>query len=334
MTNVQSLGLSHFSETLNPLPLLRSGHSQTLYGFYKRRNVPLITQGSRVQIPLPDGDILDAQLLSHTEPRGVVSLFHGLGGSNQSSYMLKVGRAFYQKGWTVLLVNHRGCGKGIELPSRHPYHSGRGEDVGEVVGWSRKQFPDLFQITIGFSLGGSAVLNLVTERRGRHQPNFAIAVNAPLDVEECAFGMLKGINNIYSYSFKEDLYQTLVAKHRAGWLESVPPKAAIRNLVDVDLHYTAPASGFSTVKEFYAHCTAGRDLHRVQTPTLLFTAEDDPISKFEHYQNFKKSSSVALHAEKFGGHIGYLQGQPSDPEDSWLERALLHYGEEGLGQLS
>lgn len=330
---VESLGLKKFDDPVIPSLLLRSAHAQTLYGYYRHLRTPLIFGGERVQIPLSDGDALDALLLERPNPQGVVALFHGLGGTNQSSYMLRVGRALVDSNWTVLLVNHRGCGKGIDLPCRAPYHSGRGDDVGEVTQWCRDRYPNTFQAIVGFSLGGSAVLNLMSERRGNCWPDFAIAVNAPLDVKDSAYSMLKGMNRIYSSVFKEDCYQGLVQRKKRGWIESIPSRKNIRSIVDLDVHYTAPATGHKNVDDFYAYCSSGPDLHKVKVPTLLITAKDDPISKFEHYERFSKSSAVALHAEAFGGHIGYLAEQQKGPKDSWLERAVQHYLSEARRRL-
>lgn len=282
-------------------------------------------KGRRINIALKDGDSLDGQALEHIQAKGVVSLFHGLSGSNQSSYMLRTAEQLFKNGWNVLLINHRGCGRGIDLPCRNPYHSGRGEDVSDVIEWSRTKYPKLPQIAIGFSLGGSAVLNLLSGKRGEVLPDFGMAVNAPLDVLDSANRLRSGPNWIYAEAFRRDCLRTLKMKEDRGWIEKAPTKKQVKTLFDIDVYHTAPATGHAHVNDFYAACTSGPFLKNIRTPTILLSAENDPIADAKFYRDFSKSKWVSTHLEPTGGHMGYLSRQAGQIDPSWMERCILHY---------
>src|SRR5579872_1060681 len=90
-----------------------------------------------------------------------------------------------KRGYMVYAFNHRGCGLGAGL-ARHPYHSGRAEDLSAAIAFGRSQHPRARHVAIGFSLSANALLLLLGGERGKTLPDQAIAVNAPLDLETCS----------------------------------------------------------------------------------------------------------------------------------------------------
>src|SRR5471030_3206558 len=110
--------------TLSPCdpPLLaRSGHAQTLWGHLLPSPV-LGKEGTRVEVQLPDGDVMAGSFFSG---RGgeVVYIFHGLGGTLDADYMHRTALVCQSLGHSVYLMNHRGAGRD-DKPSFKPYHSG------------------------------------------------------------------------------------------------------------------------------------------------------------------------------------------------------------------
>jgi hypothetical protein len=160
------------------------GHGQTVLPYLLHSPGPE-KPGRLVEIPLPDGDQLAARL--HEGERGGVAVyfFHGLAGSIESGYMRRARKLAEDRGWHALAVNHRGCGEGLGL-AKHPYHSGRGEDIGEAIRWGRANIPAAHHIAVGFSLSGNALLLLQAGYRGDTPPDFAIAVNAPIQLAKAA----------------------------------------------------------------------------------------------------------------------------------------------------
>jgi len=278
-----------------------SGHAQTILG-HILPSPKLKSKGRRVEIPLPDGD----QLVGFVEPGSsttVVYIFHGLAGSSDSTYIHRTSILAQRQGHTVFVVNHRGCGEGVGL-SRGPYHSGSGEDLSAVIAFGRRQFPKKRHAAIGFSLSGNALLLLVSGQRGEVLPDAAISVNAPIHLQRTAHLLRRGMNRIYDLRFYLQCRRDILAGPAADEYRRKLPR--ITTLVNLDNLYTAPAGGFRDREDYYATCSTQSHLSRIQIPTLILTAKDDPFVPFQSFSEAQLSPCVHLHAENFGGHMGYL----------------------------
>ncbi|MEK6555062.1 MAG: alpha/beta fold hydrolase, partial [Bdellovibrionota bacterium] len=168
----------------------RSGHLQTIFGHILPSD--LVTKSSQnAVIELSDREKLTAQVYHGTTPF-MVLIFHGLTGSTESGYMQRSAQAVLAQGHGCVLVNHRGCGSGRGLASK-PYHSGRGDDVSDVVKWARLTFKNKKIITLGFSLSANAILTLLTGLRGTELPDLAMIVNGPIDLTAASMALKKGL---------------------------------------------------------------------------------------------------------------------------------------------
>src|SRR5579885_2463070 len=160
----------------------RGGHAQTILGHVLPS--PLLRGGERFEVKLGDGDILVGKRYAGGDDKAVC-LFHGLSGSNDMDYMHRTAALALKRGYTVYSMNHRGCGSGQGL-ARHPYHSGRAEDLSAAVAYAKKRHPRGRVAAVGFSLSANALLLLLGGQRGETQPDYAVAVNAPIDLETSA----------------------------------------------------------------------------------------------------------------------------------------------------
>lgn len=298
----------------------RSGHAQTLWGFgLPSAKVDLLSE--KQYLPLADGDQL---VLRYTpgDSSWVVYLFHGLTGDASSAYMARIAKLSHELGHSVYRVNHRDCGEGLGL-ARHPYHCGRGEDIAAVLALGKQQHPHKKHIAIGFSLSGNALLTLLAGLKGSVWPDYAISVNAPIDLHASATRIHQGFNKIYNYYFVQRLRQAVRLKRQAGhWSPQalISPFSALRQFDD---WYTAPAAGFASVDEYYRQCSTHQHLHRITIPTVLLTAQDDPFVPVNSYLQARLSASVHLHIEKTGGHMGYLSRHKTPlGTHRWLDYAL------------
>jgi uncharacterized protein len=298
----------------------RSGHSQTILGHLLRSPESKAT-GMRKTIPLADGDQLIANFVEGPSDT-IVSLFHGLTGDIAADYMQRTAQVCRSLGHSVYLVNHRGCGEGWKH-ARGPYHSGRGEDVSAVIEFARNEFPRKKHLAIGFSLGANALLCLLTGRRGSVLPDFAIAVNAPIDLGQVARSLTTGVNRIYDYVFVKLLTAHITKRMEAG-LEAKKylfPRSL--TLTDFDSIFTAPAGGFKNREDYYDSCSTYAHLEKIRVPTVLLTAADDPFVSAEVYARARISSSTTLHIEKYGGHLGYLSAKNTPlGNNRWLDYAI------------
>lgn len=292
-----------------------SGHAQTLLGFL----IPsqkLGILGRRIDIELGDGDCLVGRLIEG-HSKTVVYLFHGLSGSIFSNYMGRTAILALNLGHSVMLVNHRGCGEGQGL-ARLPYHSGRAEDLSTVIAKGRELFPCHKHLAIGFSLSGNTLLLLLSGRRGKVLPDYAISVNAPICLEQSALKLQEGFNWLYDKEFVRVCRKEVMRIH--GNKFDFPRQM---NLYEFDRLYTAPASGFNSREEYYQTCSTFQFIHEIKTPTFLLSAKDDPLVDCHSYDQVKLSSSVFLHLEEIGGHLGYLSGHKTPlGTNRWLDYAL------------
>lgn len=296
-----------------------NGQLQTIFAYflpYKSRLQNLKT----VTIPLTDGDQLHGEF-SEGVTNWIIYLFHGLSGDIDSNYMQRTAYLAQIMEHSVLLVNHRDCGKGSGL-AKHPYHSGRGEDISEVLDFGKKQFPNKKHLVIGFSLSGNALLTLLTGNRGNTQPDRAICVNAPINLNAASEKLTQGFNRLYDIHFVWRLKQAVKSKVDRGAITplSIPLSSTLR---DFDELYTAPYGGFVDRAHYYESCSTEIHLSKINTPTFLLTARDDPFVPVESYESAAFSPSTTVHIENVGGHLGYLSNALSSSKNKrWLDYAL------------
>lgn len=285
----------------------RGGHAQTLLG-HLLPSPRFEDLGQATRIPLPDGDLLTARFHKGSRP-GVVCIFHGLGGTIDADYMTRSTRVVLERqGYSVLRVNHRGCGEGRGL-AKKPYHSGRAEDLSQAITYARNLCPGEPVFALGFSLSGAALLLLLTGRRGTEKPDAALAVNAPIQLEKSALLLKRGLNRVYDLRFVKLCNSTV---------PSPPPVRPWATLHDFDRAYTAPQGGFQSREDYYSSCSSGPHLQAIQTPTVILTAADDPFIDVKDYQDARLSPTTHLHIERVGGHMGYL----SQEKGRWLDYAI------------
>lgn len=280
---------------------------------------------------LKDGDALAGRAWAGISD-SVVLLFHGLAGSHDAAYMNRAVRLSQKRGHTVWAMNHRGCGEGRGL-AKGTYHSGRADDLGEVIRTARQAHPDKRIAVIGFSLSGNALLLNLGEGIGIFEkPDVAIAVNPPIDLARCALLLKSGFNRVYDLRFVVRCRRAVRERVEDGLIPDIYPIPRFCTLTDFDDYYTAPASGFKNREDYYARCSAGPHLAKIKTPTVILMAEDDPFVAVESFRDFPVSDAIHLHIEATGGHMGYVAAKNhGDLFHRWLDGALGHYLDALLG---
>lgn len=298
----------------------RGGHKQTLVAYGLPSEAPDFTF-KNIKIQLPDGDQLVGRYYEGTSSTLLI-FFHGLIGSVDSKYMGRMATIGRRLGHSVLLMNHRGCGDGEGL-ARGPYHSGRGDDVSEVVAFCRKQFAKKQLITVGFSLSGNAVLSLLTGIRGEHLPDQAIVVNGPTDLKASSESLKQGFNRLYDLWFVNGCRKEIRSRQEKNLISLKVKIPRWAYLHDVDELYTAPLGGFKNADDYYAQCSTASHLRKIKTPTFILMSKDDPFIPWQPYLSARDSSYVHLHLEDTGGHMGYLaQGDRPFGYKRWMDNTL------------
>lgn len=270
----------------------RSGHMQTLLGHLSSKP-RLRIQVSEKVIPVEGGDHLRS-FYYQGQNSNLVILLHGLAGSTESGYIIRLANQLAEEGHHVLMVNHRGA-----LPSdnqsRQIYHSGRSDDLSALFSWCKREFPLLSQIAVGFSMSANILLLNLGGFKSKHQPDFAIAVNGPICLEAASKKLSQGLNLIYGTHFVQVLSRA--KKIKSKWNTTIG---------QFDENFTAPMGGFQNAKEYYESCSAKKYVEKIKTPTIVLTAEDDPFVSAKDYRNVNWPEQVIVRIEKNGGHLGYL----------------------------
>lgn len=295
-----------------------TGHLQTLLGHLLPSNV-LTEKGTHLNVTLDK----ETERIHSTYIKGTTNtaiyLFHGLGGTSEASYMQRTAIRARELGHHVFINNHRGCGPGAGLATE-PYHSGRADDLSKVIAFGREMLPDHKHIAVGFSLSANALLLLAAKVRAEVQPDYAIAVNGPINLDRASINLQKGLNKIYDKRFTHEL-ESYMKRNRP---QDVGDFSLVEDLRDFDERYTAPLGGFKNRADYYATCSAKQYLPKINIPTVIITAEDDPFVSVEDYREATYSPTTHVHIEKHGGHMGYL-AKNGLGYTRWLDSALESY---------
>ena len=290
------------------------GHLQTIAALLLR---PPPVRYVRERWDTPDGDFIDVDFAGDAQAQRVMVLFHGLEGCSDSHYARLLARALPAAGWRVAIPHWRGCSG---EPNRRPraYHSG---DTAEVD-WILRKFSTPVD-AIGISLGGNALLKWLGERAAAAAPLLrrAAAVSAPLDLAAAGRALDRGINRLlYTRMFLATLKpKSLGQLERFPELFDAAKLRGARTFREFDDIYTAPLHGFRDVDHYWTTSSSGPWLDRIQVPTLVINARNDPFLPVEALEaaTAKAASSVLLEFPRTGGHVGF--------RGAWLARRLLEF---------
>ncbi len=331
MTQELQLSLPVREFAFRPLPLLGNPHVQTVMAFCLTG--PSFAHPSRERhVLLADGDRL---VLHDSVPDGwrpgrpVVVVVHGLGGSHASAHVVRQAGALLREGVRVARLDLRGCGSGISL-ARGTYHAGCSDDlraaVEEVYRWS----PESPIVLLGQSLGGNVVLKLAGEAADEPVPGLArvVAVGPPIDLAACADKMGAAGNALYERFFVRGLVAHL--RRRQQHFPDLPAPSFPRRLTvrQFDELYTAPTFGYPGADAYYRGASSFPLIARVEVPTLILTARDDPFIAVEPFERLEAPSHVEVRIAERGGHLGFL-GRDGAGGIRWAERYAAAWAAQG-----
>jgi len=260
---------------------------------------------------------------SETAARGQVVTLHGLEGSSNGGYIVSFAQAALKCGFGVHRLNMRSCG-GTEHLSDTMYHSGLTSDTLQVLrSIQARNLGPLF--LVGFSLGGNVALKLAGELRRSNLLTGVCAVSTPIDLACAVRAIDKPRNVLYARRFLSRLKERVRRKSLSEPnLYPIEQLEKIRSIWAFDDSYTAPLFGFGTAANYYATQSSARFLEYIEIPTLVVTAQDDPLVPFEMYRRkvFQDNPALTLVAPKYGGHLGFLSR--TRPR-FWLDELLMSW---------
>lgn len=287
----------------------------------------------RERVELPDGDFLDLDWVGRDrEEAPIVLILHGLCGSSESPYARGMLRAIEDRGWRGVVMHYRGCSGEPNRLSRS-YHSGETGDLDFMVHRIRSQYELTPLALVGFSIGGNIVLKWLGEtavdssKRGApREVSAAVAVSVPFDLAAVATHMNRGMTRVYRDRLLHRLRQMTHLKRAHGLLELELTHAGIKELStfrDFDDRVTAPMHGFSSADEYYERATCRPWLRRIEAPTLIVHARNDPFMPCGCVPGPDAlSDRIEVILTPDGGHVGFLGGPWPWRPQRWLNEVI------------
>lgn len=304
---------------------LASPHAQTIFASFARRpQVPL--ELTRERWTTPDDDFIDVDVLKGKPHAPRLLLLHGLEGSSRSGYIVQLLRGAAERGWSAVALNFRSC-SGEPNRLAHAYSSGDTTDPLQVLRqWHAER--DVPTFAIGFSLGGNVLLKMLGEAGALAKLTAAVAVSVPYDLQACvrAIDQGGGFFSLYLRNFLVSMRSK--ALHKAKLFPNrldAKAIAAVKKIQGIDEHVTAPLYGFANAAAYYAACSSGPWVQKIQTPTLLISADDDPLAPASLLPPAGRANpNIALATTSHGGHVGFVDGSLTSPR-FWAEDQALAY---------
>ena len=293
-----------------PSLLARGGHVQTLLGFYHRRNLTWNLPVEDLVVESDPGIKILCRATWQPAERAAAPaliLLHGMGGWDLSSYLLSMGLHAYAAGYHVIRMNMRGAGGSFEICPRL-YHAGLETDLVAVAQQVSQTVPRVG--LFGASLGANHVL--LALGRSRHalprEVKAAVAISPPLDLLRCSEALHAPHNRFYVSYFLERLNATYARiQERSGGFYEAGREVGVKTVLEFDERITAPYGGFASAADYYNQSSSGVWVQAITRPTLIISAEDDPMIPADSVRTFARSDSGAVRQEILptGGHVGF-----------------------------
>ena len=305
---------------------LRNPHTQTLWASVIRLKPKLKMKWQRVE--LPDGDFIDL-VWSGPKNGKTVLILHGLEGSIESNYASGLMRELERHGYQSCLMHFRGCsGESNRLP--FCYHSGKTDDLQYILKYLQDQMNIDAFAAIGFSLGGNVLLKWLSEQGGSGPLKRAAVMSVPFQLEQAAERMDRGFSRFYQRHLLNKLLKSYKKKFNVINCPLDIDINSINSFLSFDDKVTAPLHGFKDVHDYYARASGRQFIPKIQVPTLILHAADDPFMYPHSPPNVDElPENVWLEIPQKGGHVGFITGAIPGWGEYWGERRLAEWIDKG-----
>ena len=313
------------NSTYNPKYFFKNKHFNTVYRtFFHNFNINF----HRKRLETKDGDFLDLDF-STVNSSSITIIIHGLEGSSNSSYVKSLTKLLNDQLIDVVALNLKGCsGEPNRLLSS--YHSGKTDDLEEVISYLSENYNYENIHLVGFSLGGNIILKYLGEEiySSHKKIRSAVTVSTPCDLKRSSVELSKFWNNLYMKRFLVSLKNKLKIKSVQfpdSFLDMEKISNA-RDFFDMDNLYTAPAHGFKNAFDYWKKSSSKQFIPHIKTPTLLITSKDDPFLSKSciPIQEAKNNPNFILEITSYGGHVGF-NSSFSKTNNYWLENKILEF---------
>lgn len=274
-----------------------------------------------------------------------VLLVHGLEGSSDSIYILKMARKLLSAGFHVVRMNLRGCGDGRPL-ARLPYNAGLTIDLESALKFTAENISPIIAVA-GYSIGANVVLKFLGEdqdERNRQRMNYGgdpvrfrraeryaqifCVASPPLDLYASCEYLDTPTNTTYKNQFLREIKRRVDEGTFDGSPYGRDEVEHINSWFEFDHVYVAPTAGFPGAIEYYATASSRFYVRHIEIPGLILHAEDDPIINPHAWDEVGWGTLRHLtpHLTKRGGHVGWISRKhPYIPDRRWMDYRLLTY---------
>ena len=256
----------------------------------------------------------------------MVIVLHGLGGSCESFYVLRMAAVAYAAGHSTLRLNMRGA----DNSGADTYHAGLTADVrGALASPELARYRDV--LLVGFSLGANVSLR-VAMLENDPRLRAVVAIHPPLDLEATCQFIDHPRRIVYRRFLLQGLQENYDAVHalRGGPIDR-ERAWRIRFIRDWDDQVTAQRWGFVDASDYYARASSGPRLGGLRIPSLIIAERRDPLipaSSLEPYLTTLRNRLTVRWTDR-GGHVGYparTHGSALSLEQQVLDWLRDHHG--------
>jgi len=330
----------------------KNGHFQTMIhaalGRFDRKASPL---GKLLTLYAADGATItymlyDSGMNNNSEVAkkdSIILIVPGIANSSKTIYIQAFTSLFLKHGFDVVVYNHLGAHPKIKITSPRLFTYGCTDDLQIVVRDLLCRFPNRRLIGVGFSMGANVLLKFLGEKPSR-QANFSFALSI-CQGYSCSKAMpymreWKGLRRFYRWGISRNVKKLITRKHRESFIDFERKGSfdkidwrkisSSSSLEELDTAINKRFASFDDVDEFYRWGSSSNYMGKIEIPTFMLNALDDPLTPEPLFEFPKKiveeNKDGVFVVTKHGGHLGFYEGGLIWPnKTTWLEHALLEY---------
>ncbi len=283
---------------------------------------------TRERVNTSDGDFIDIDISSINSKKLIIAI-HGLEGSSYSNYIQSLVTRGNNKNYDVIALNLRGC-SGVPNNKLNSYHSGKTEDLWDMIKHINNKYSYNEISIVGYSLGGNLTLKFMGEFSEKIPKNIikAIGISTPCDLKGSANELSKGFNKIYQFRFIKSLKKKAKEKFLKFPNHNLNEEKILnsKTFKEFDNYFTAIANGFKNAEDYWQKSSCINFIEHIKIPTLLISALDDPFLSDTcfPFKEAEKNKNFYFLPSKYGGHVGFYQNF-NLKNNTWLDETILNF---------
>lgn len=338
------------NRSFSPPWLLNNGLSMTLYSAFRSRKIwskTLVeTEPEYKKVVFTHGEVpLFAWVAIPQNPQGTIIGTYGITGNLDNQWFLKIlGRKAYAQNYAVVLFDWRAHGESAKLSSALTSDGiNEGKDFVSVASESKAMgCPAPFWFT-GYSLGGQLAL-------------WGVYYSQFLELGDLKTADVSG-GAVICPNLDSNRSLTYLTKHPLGrYIEKAIAKELKKLVLQIDTYHPQELDlkaierantisdfdhelvisrlGFASVEEYFAASSPFQILPKINKPTLILYAEDDPMYDPSIILDLEtvcqNNEALDLVLTKSGGHVSHIssvanQKANGDRDCWWAWNRLLDW---------